>query len=177
MGMPFAACLLMRVRRGWGAVIGSVWLLTAAFACQQRGVRAGVLRSLDTVYLDGIPAQLGASPAGLAVVSVHDAGLDATTTGHHADTSSIAWVDLPLDGDGGLLLRDSVVVPGTVATWERGDAEIVDADEGQLVRVVTCASPACSPTGGATLRMIDFSAASPARRPPRSASPNAAASP
>lgn len=136
-------------------------------ALESFGLRAGALRSLDTLYLDGIPAQLGASPAGLAVVSVHTAvhegGPDATTRARRAGTSSIAWIDLPLDGGGGLVLRDSVVVPGTVATWERGDAETVDADEGQVVRVVTCASPACSPTGGATLRVIDFAAESPAR--------------
>jgi hypothetical protein len=120
------------------------------------GTNARGMRPLASLSLPGAPAQLAASPAGLAVITDRDG--DPRPAPH----ATVSWIDLPLDGGGGLLLRDAVTVAGSVATWERGDAEIVDADEGQTVRVVTCAAPACAPTGGATLRRIDFAAAEPA---------------
>lgn len=124
-------------------------------AVESFGLRNGKLRSLATLDLAGVPAQLAASASGLAVVTLPT-----------DDRAAVWWVDLPLDHRGGLVLRESVTVPGTVATWERGDASILAADEDQLVRLVTCAARACEPRGGVSLRTIDFAAVAPAARVP-----------
>jgi hypothetical protein len=107
-------------------------------------VRTGAVQSLDAVRLEGLPAQLAASPAGLAAVTVE------------GDQARVSWLDLPMDRRGGLELRDTVVVPGGVARWEHADTTIVDADEDQIVRLVTCATPSCGPGGAATLRIVDI---------------------
>lgn len=114
------------------------------------GVRDDRIHGLDAVAIAGTPAQLAASPAGLAVVSVG---------AEHAD---VAWLDLSMERPGSLYLRRSVAVPGGVATWEHGEGRIVDAAEDQRVRLVTCATRECAPSEGATLRVVDFAAAEPA---------------
>jgi hypothetical protein len=111
----------------------------------------GALHALDQVVLEGSPAQLAASSAGLAAV---------TLTGEGAQ---VAWIDLALQRGGAIGLREAVRLPGGVATWERGDGRIVDADDGQRVRLITCATRACGPAEPATLRTIDFSGPGSAR--------------
>jgi len=115
------------------------------------GIKQSKLRVLDSVDVDGAPAQLAASSAGLAAI---------TTSEDHA---TVAWVDLSMERPGSMLLRESVRLPGGVATWERGEGKLASADDGQRVRIVTCASKACTPGEAATLRIVDFGAASPAR--------------
>ncbi len=117
------------------------------------GVEGTRLAPRGLVTLEGAPAQLAASPAGLAVV---------TTSDEHAD---VAWLDLSLETAGSLLLRRSVRLPGGIASWDRGEGKLVDADEGQRVRLVMCATAACSPAGPAILRIVDFATAERARRP------------
>jgi hypothetical protein len=114
-------------------------------------VLRGALHALDQVALEGSPAQLAASSAGLAAV---------TLTGEGAE---VAWIDLALQRGGAIGLREAVRLPGGVATWERGEGRIVDADEGQRVRLVTCATRACGPAEAATLRTVDFRGPGPAR--------------
>ena len=113
------------------------------------GIQQNKLRLLDSVDVDGAPAQLAASSAGLAVVTTSD------------DHVTVAWVDLSMERPGSMLLRASVRLPGGAATWSRGDGRIVDADDGQRVRLVTCASRACAAGEAATLRVVDFGATSP----------------
>lgn len=108
------------------------------------GIRGGAAIAFDSVELEGAPAQLAASAAGLAVVTVTDAD------------SRVTWLDLSMERAGAISTRSTVSVPGGVATWEHGEGRIVDADEGQRVRLVTCATRACAPTEGATLRIVDF---------------------
>jgi hypothetical protein len=115
------------------------------------GIKGSKLRVLDSVDVDGSPATLAASSAGLAAVTTSD------------DHATVAWVDLSMERPGSMLLRQSVRLPGGVATWERGDSKLADADDGQRVRIVTCASKACTPGEAATLRIVDFSKESPAR--------------
>lgn len=117
------------------------------------GIRDGAAIAFDSVELDGAPAQLAASPAGLAVVTVADA------------SSRVSWLDLSMERAGAISMRDTVSVPGGVATWEHGERRIVDADEGQRVRLVTCATRACAPGEGATLRIVDFATAAGSRTP------------
>jgi hypothetical protein len=117
------------------------------------GVSGTKLEVLDSVDLDGAPAQLAASAAGLAVVTTEDTH------------SRVAWVDLSMERPGSLLVRRTTRLSGGVATWERGDAQIVDADEGQRVRLVTCATKSCTPSDPATLQIIDFGFDAPARSP------------
>jgi hypothetical protein len=115
------------------------------------GIKQDKLRVLDSVDVDGAPAQLAASSAGLAVVTTSD------------DHATVAWVDLSMERPGSMLLRQSVRVPGGVATWERGDSKLASADDGQRVRLVTCASKGCTPGEAATLRIVDFSKDAPQR--------------
>jgi hypothetical protein len=117
------------------------------------GVVRTKLELLDQVDLDGTPAQLAASPAGLAAVTTED------------DHTRVAWLDLSMERAGSLLVRRTVRLPGGIATWDRGEAQVVDADEGQRVRLVTCASRACSPTEPASLQIVDFGFDAPARGP------------
>lgn len=133
---------------------GLLYLMRAAkghTVVEAFGVRGIALQVLDNVEIDGAPAQLAASAAGLAAVTTSD------------DHATVAWLDLSMDHPGAVVLRQSVRLPGGVATWERGEGRIVDADEGQTVRIVTCATKSCTPSDPATLRIVDFSAASPAR--------------
>lgn len=113
------------------------------------GIQQNKLHLLDSVDVDGAPAQLAASSAGLAVVTTSD------------DHVTVAWVDLSMERPGSMLLRESVRLPGGAATWERGERRVVDADDGQRVRLVTCASRACAAGEAATLRIVDFGATSP----------------
>jgi hypothetical protein len=115
------------------------------------GVEGTALQPLDAVGIDGAPAQLAANAAGLAAVTTSD------------DHATVAWLDLSMERRGSILLRQSVRLPGGVATWERGEGKIVDADEGQRVRVVTCATRSCTPSDAATLRIVDFGTDAPAR--------------
>ena len=115
------------------------------------GVRGTSLHALESVEIDGAPAALAASAAGLAAV---------TTSEDHA---TVAWLDLSMERPGSVVLRQSVRLPGGVATWERGEGRILDADEGQRVRIVTCATRSCTPSDPATLRIVDFAAEAPAR--------------
>jgi hypothetical protein len=115
------------------------------------GVQGTTMSELDRVDLDGAPAQLAASSAGLAAVT------------SSADHATVAWLDLSMERPGSILLRQSVRLPGGVATWERGDGTIVDADEGQRVRLVTCATRSCTPSDPSTLRIVDFGTEAPAR--------------
>ena len=117
------------------------------------GVQGTTLAPRGLVTLEGTPAQLAASPAGLAVVTAND---------EHTD---VAWLDLSLESAGSLLLRRSARLPGGIASWGHGDGKLVDADEGQRVRLVMCATAACSPTGPAILRIVDFATAERAQRP------------
>jgi hypothetical protein len=117
------------------------------------GVQGTTLAPRGLVTLEGAPAQLASSPAGLAVV---------TTSDDHAD---VAWLDLSLETAGSLVLRRSVRLPGGIASWERGEGKLVDADEGQRVRLVMCATASCSPTGPSILRIVDFTNAERAQRP------------
>jgi hypothetical protein len=136
-------------------VDGSLYTLRAApgggSVVESFEVLRGALHALDQVALEGSPAQLAASSAGLAAVTL--AG----------DETQVAWVDLALQRGGAIGLREAVRLPGGVATWERGDGRLVDADEGQRVRLVTCATRACGPDEPATLRTVDFSGPGPAR--------------
>jgi hypothetical protein len=109
------------------------------------GVQGTALRALDSVDIDGTPAQLAASAAGLAAVTTGD------------EQATVVWLDLSMERPGSILLRRSVRLPGGVATWERGEGRIVDADEGQRVRLVTCATRACAPSDPAMLQVVDFS--------------------
>jgi hypothetical protein len=120
-------------------------------AIESFGVRDGSIALLDTIDLDGAPAQLAASAAGLAVVTVND------------KTSNVSWIDLSMERPGSLSVREAVPVPGGVATWEHGEGRIVDADEGQRVRLVTCATRGCAASEGATLRIVDFGTDAPAK--------------
>lgn len=115
------------------------------------GVKGTALSALDSVDIDGAPAQLAASAAGLAAVTTSD------------DHAAVAWLDLSIERPGALFLRSSVRLPGGVATWERGDGTIVHADEGQRVRIVTCATKSCTPSDPATLQIVDFADEAPAR--------------
>lgn len=115
------------------------------------GLRQNKVRALDSVDVDGAPAQLAASSAGLAAITTSD------------DHATAAWIDLSMERPGSMLLRQSVRLPGGVATWERGDGKIVDADDGQRVRLVTCATKGCTPGEAATLRIVDFSSDAPAK--------------
>ena len=117
------------------------------------GVNGTKLEVLDEAVMDGVPAQMAASPAGLAVVTTDDA---------HAHVS---WLDLSMERPGSLLVRKTVRVTGGVPTWERGDGQIVDADEGQRVRLVTCATRSCTPSEPASLQIVDFGFDAPARNP------------
>ncbi len=115
------------------------------------GVQGRFVRSLDSVEIDGAPAQLAASAAGLAAVTVNN-----------DDHVTVAWLDLSMERPGSVLLRQSVRLPGGMTTWERGEAKVVDADEGQRVRIVTCATRSCTASDPATLRIIDFANEAPA---------------
>ncbi len=115
------------------------------------GVEGTTLQALGSVAMDGEPAQLAASSAGLVVVT------------NGATHATAAWLDLSLERRGSIAVRRSVRWPGGVARWEHGDGRIVDADEGQRVRIVTCATKSCGPSEPATLRIINFAAAEPAR--------------
>jgi len=117
------------------------------------GVTGTKLEVLDKVDLEGAPAQLAASAAGLAAVTTED------------DHARVAWLDLSMERPGSLLVRRTVRVPGGVATWEHGDGQIVDADEGQRVRLVTCATKACTPSESASLQIVDFGFDAPERGP------------
>lgn len=132
---------------------GHLYVLRAAnrgAIVESFGVRTNGLVALDAVQLEGTPAQLAASPAGLGAVTLS------------SDTvTSVSWLDLPLERPGALGLRATVKVPGGIATWERGDNKIVAADEGQRVRLVTCATRSCAPSEGATLRIVEFGTARP----------------
>jgi len=107
-------------------------------------VRRGKLDWLDKVALQGAPAQLAASSAGLAAVTTFE------------DVAHVTWLDLPLHRPGSLTLRETLRVPGGVATWDRGDGRVVDADDGERVRLVTCATRSCGQQEGATLRVLEF---------------------
>jgi len=112
----------------------------------------GTLTALDAVQLPGTPAQLAASAAGLAAITLA------------SDTvTDVTWLDLPLERPGAIGLRATVKVSGGVPTWERGESKIASADEGQRVRLVTCATRSCAPTEGATLRVVEFGTALPPR--------------
>ncbi|CAN5922194.1 hypothetical protein BH11MYX4_BH11MYX4_13840 [soil metagenome] len=117
------------------------------------GVAGTALAPRGSVELGGAPAQLAASPAGLAVV---------TSSPDHTD---VTWLDLSLETPGSIFRRRSVRLPGGIASWEHGEGKIIDADEGQRVRLVTCATRACTPTDPATLRIVDFATEATARTP------------
>lgn len=117
------------------------------------GVTGTKLDVLDKVDLDGAPAQLAASAAGLAAVTTEE------------DHARVAWIDLSMERPGSLLVRRAVRVGGGVATWEHGDGRIVDADEGQRVRLVTCATKSCTPTDSTSLQIVDFGFDAPVRGP------------
>jgi hypothetical protein len=85
-----------------------------------------------------------------------------TTDDAHANVS---WLDLSMERRGSLLVRKTVRLAGGVSTWERGDGQIVDADEGQRVRLVTCATRSCTPSDPASLQIVDFGFDAPARGP------------
>jgi len=114
------------------------------------GVQGHSLRALDSITMEGAPAQLAASSAGLAVVTTSD------------DHATVGWLELSMDRPGSLQLRAPVRLPGGVATWEHGEGRIVDADDGQRVRIVTCATASCTPNEPSTLRVVDFAAEAPA---------------
>jgi hypothetical protein len=138
-------------------LVGGLLYVMRAAAKQKQTIVEGLgvvrnkLQALDSVTIDGAPAQLGASAAGLAAVTTSD------------DHATVAWVDLSMERPGSMLLRQSVRLPGGVATWVRGDGRLVDADEGQRVRLITCASSACAPGEATTLRIVDFSSEAPER--------------
>ena len=115
------------------------------------GIKQAKLHVLDSVSIDGVPALLAASSAGLAAITTSD------------DHATVAWIDLSMDRPGSMLLRASVRLPGGVATWEKGDEKVASADEGQRVRIVACASKGCTPGEAATLHVVDFGAESPER--------------
>lgn len=115
------------------------------------GVQGHSMRALDSVIMEGAPAQLAASSAGLAVVTTSD------------DHASVGWLELSMERPGSLVLSAPVRLPGGVATWERGEGRIVDADDSQRVRIVTCATASCTPNEPATLRIVDFAAKAPAK--------------
>jgi hypothetical protein len=68
-----------------------------------------------------------------------------------------------MERPGSIVVRQSVRLPGGVASWTRGEGRVVDADEGQRVRIVTCATKSCTPSDAVTLRIIDFGSDAPAR--------------
>jgi hypothetical protein len=123
----------------------------AGAAVEAFRLRSGALAALDTTLLEGTPGRLAASPAGLAALT------------NANDEVKVAWIDLPLASPGMQALRGVVTVPGGFASWERADGHLVSADEGQRVKVVTCASRACALAEPATLRVIDFAAPGPPR--------------
>ncbi|MBS2018871.1 MAG: beta-propeller domain-containing protein [Deltaproteobacteria bacterium] len=127
-----------------GGVLYTLMATKDGSAVESFSVRRGKLDWRDKVALEGAPAQLAASSAGLAVVTTFE------------NDSRVTWLDLPLDLPGTLMLRETLRTPGGVATWDRGDGRVVDADDGQRVRLVTCMTKACAPEEGATLRVLDF---------------------
>ncbi|HEY8077337.1 MAG TPA: site-2 protease family protein [Labilithrix sp.] len=106
-------------------------------------VKRGAITPIDELALDGRPARLAASAAGLAAVTVDD-------------TPAVTWIDLPLDRRGALESAGTARLAGGFPTWERGAGKTIDADEDHRVRIVRCASPACGPEDAATLETIDF---------------------
>ena len=121
-------------------------------AIESFGFRKDALTSLAVLHLGGVPSQLAASSSGLSVVTDIGEG-----------QSSVSWLDLPLDQPGTISVRETVRMPGAVATWVRGEGRIVSADDGQRVRFVTCATRSCAPGEAATLRVVDFGAGATAR--------------
>jgi hypothetical protein len=115
------------------------------------GVAGTRLHAQDKVEIEGVPAQLAASAAGLAAV----------TNGE--DHATVAWLDLSTERPGAIAVRRSVHLLGGVASWTRGEGRVVAADEGQRVRIVTCATTWCTPTDAATLQIIDFASETPMR--------------
>jgi hypothetical protein len=115
------------------------------------GIEKTKLALLDSVELTGAPAQLAASVAGLAAVTVA------------ADRATLAWLELSMERRGSIAVLGTVSLPGGVSAWGNGEGTIVDADEGQRVRLVTCATAACSPDDAAFLRIVDFSGDTPAK--------------
>lgn len=93
------------------------------------------------VSVDGKPAALAASPSGLAAVTVADRGV------------RVAWIDLPQDRPGAMVVRAERVLDGGFPAWER---DVVSADEGQSVRLLTCATRACRPDDDTFVRVVDF---------------------
>lgn len=122
-----------------------------ASAVEAFRVRYGALRAVGAAPLAGKPGRLAASSAGLAAVTIADGGAD------------VAWLDLPQETPGAMHVRGVVRVPGGFASWERGDGHLVDATDGKDVRLVTCATAACSLSEPATLRIVDFGGEAPAR--------------
>jgi hypothetical protein len=117
------------------------------------GVSGTKLEVLDRAALQGAPAQLAASAAGLAVATTEEAD------------ARVAWLDLSMERRGSLLVRRVARLSGGIATWERGEGRIIDADEGQRVRIVTCTTRACTPSDSATLQIVDFGLDSAPRSP------------
>jgi hypothetical protein len=115
------------------------------------GLKRGRLVPLESARLEGAPAQLAASSAGLAAAT------------DSADHATVTWIDLSMKRPGSLEPHEPIRLPGGVATGEQGDARIIDADDGQRVRIVTCATRSCAVGEPATLRIVDFSARAPAR--------------
>lgn len=133
-----------------GGVLYTLAARGAGSLVESFAVVRGQLQWLDRVALEGAPAQLAGTPAGLAAVTTFE------------NRAEVTWLDLPLERPGTLVPRATVKTPGGVATWDRGDGRIVDADEGQRVRLVTCATRSCGPDEGATLRVLDFADTAPA---------------
>ncbi len=91
--------------------------------------------------LEGKAAALSASPAGLAAVTTSERGVH------------VAWIDLPLDRPGAMVVRGERVLDGGFPAWER---DVVSAEEGQTVRLLTCATRGCRPEDDAFVRVVDF---------------------
>lgn len=131
------------VASGTALIDGVLYVLagTPATLSSHRIAGDGVARA-DELRLDGAAAALAASPAGLAAVATLARGV------------SVTFVDLPAaDRPGALFVRASRAIDGGFPAWER---DVVNVDEEQAVRLVTCATSACLPDDDVSVRTIDF---------------------
>jgi hypothetical protein len=96
----------------------------------------------DAMTIDGAPAALAASPAGLAALTKTSDGV------------LVSWIDLSYERPGAMTLRGAKRIDGGFPAWER---DVVSADEGQAVRFLACKTSECRVDEDALVRVVDFS--------------------
>ncbi len=134
--------VLVVTRDSTADVDGLTILTTVGFGSDGLKVR-------DEILLRGRGATIGSSPWGVAVAR-------AAEKGQGIDRSAITYVSIGNDGVGSLRPHGTSVIEGAVLPWRRGGDGIIDVSEDNRVRVVACATTACSPGTAATFATIDF---------------------